>query len=87
MTKTLEKYRKQLDAIDNVAIGLLSERFKITRKIGKFKKENKIPTLDKKREENIYKNLEKKATQFNIDVNMVKDIWKVIMIQSKKEQE
>jgi len=85
LKKDLGVFRKQLDKIDSAIILLIAERFKITREVGKFKKENKLPPLDKSREDLIYEKLESKAIDFNIEPNVLKGIWKVIMTQSKEE--
>ena len=85
LKKDLGVFREQLDKIDSAIILLIAERFKITRGVGKFKKKNKLPPLDKSREDLIYEKLESKAIDFGIEPNVLKDIWRVIMTQSKKE--
>lgn len=85
-TKDLTFFRKQLDVIDNEIVKLLSQRFVITRQVGEFKRKRNIPPLDQARENAIYEKLHQKAIEKNIDPEMLKNIWKVIMTQSKKEQ-
>jgi monofunctional chorismate mutase len=85
MKKDLCYFRKQLDKVDAELIQKLSERFKITRQVGKFKKENNLPPLDKEREKLIYEKIKKEAIKFDLDPDFLKDIWWVIMTQSKKE--
>lgn len=46
----LEEYRASIDNIDAALVFLLSERFKITQKVGYYKKENALPPADKSRE-------------------------------------
>ena len=46
----LLEYRNSIDNIDAALIHLLSERFKVTQKVGHFKKENDLPPADKSRE-------------------------------------
>ncbi len=46
----LREYRDSIDNIDAALVFLLSERFKITQKVGLYKKENDLPPADKARE-------------------------------------
>lgn len=46
----LKEYRNSIDNIDAALVFLLSERFKITQKVGIFKVENTLPPVDKSRE-------------------------------------
>lgn len=81
----LKSFRDELDGIDGQIVSLLSERFRVTREVGKFKKKNKLPPLDQAREDVIYLRLKEKAVRAGIDPQMLQDIWKVIMTQSKRE--
>ena len=47
---TLREYRESIDNIDAALVHLLSERFKITKKVGHYKKEANLPPADKARE-------------------------------------
>jgi chorismate mutase len=46
----LREYRESIDNIDAALIFLLSERFKITKKVGHYKKTHDLPPADKARE-------------------------------------
>lgn len=83
--RNLEFFRKELDKLDGAIVIMLAERFRITREVGKFKKKHNLPPLDKAREEAIYKKLRQKAIEKNLDPQMLEDVWKVLMSQSKKE--
>jgi chorismate mutase len=48
---TLESYRASIDNIDAAIIHLLAERFKITRKVGDYKRVHRLPPADLAREE------------------------------------
>ncbi len=47
---TLKEFRESIDNIDAALVFLLSERFKITKKVGLYKKEKALPPADKSRE-------------------------------------
>ena len=46
----LTEFRESIDNIDAALVHLLSERFKITKKVGLYKKKAKLPPADKSRE-------------------------------------
>ena len=46
----IEEYRKSIDRLDSVLIYTLGERFEKTKKIGKIKAKNNLPTSDHDRE-------------------------------------
>ncbi|MFP4426521.1 MAG: chorismate mutase [Spirochaetaceae bacterium] len=46
----LREYRKSIDNIDAALVFLLAERFRITKKVGYYKKEHDLPAGDPARE-------------------------------------
>ena len=46
----LAKYRSSIDNIDAALIHLLAERFKVTRRVGEFKRDHDLPPADPERE-------------------------------------
>ena len=51
----LHELRTEIDGIDRQIIELLEERAKLTREIGKIKRELNLPVKDEKREEEVLK--------------------------------
>ncbi|WP_326911077.1 chorismate mutase [Sedimentibacter sp. MB31-C6] len=51
----LEKMRNEINELDKEIVRLLEKRFNLVLKVGKFKKDNKLPVLDEKRENLILK--------------------------------
>lgn len=49
----MEDLRKQLDEIDSEMRALFEKRLDVVNKIGQYKKDHKLPILDKKREAEI----------------------------------
>ncbi len=47
----LDKYRIEIDQIDNQILNLLDERFELTKQVGEYKKENNIEVLNSNREQ------------------------------------
>lgn len=46
----LSIYRKQIDEIDEQLVKLLADRFKVTQKVGEYKKLNNLRAVDPDRE-------------------------------------
>jgi chorismate mutase/prephenate dehydratase len=81
---SLEKYRSNIDNIDNEIIKLLEKRKFYSKCIGKIKKEKKIGILFKSRETEILQRLKtksKKLEDWEIDL-----IYKSIFTSSRSNQ-
>lgn len=61
----LEEYRNKIDEIDEKIAQLFQERMETVTKVGQYKKENGIPILNRKREEEV---LEKNANRLREDL-------------------
>lgn len=86
MSDKLEKWRKQIDTIDEKILIFLAQRVEIIQKIGKFKKENKISALDKKRWEDILNSKLKKAEELGLSKRFIADFLNLIHKYSLKIQ-
>ncbi len=63
----LREYRESIDNIDAALIFLLSERFKITKKVGHYKKTHDLPPADKAREREQVNRLRELAKAAHLD--------------------
>jgi chorismate mutase len=81
---SIEKLRKEVDAVDRRLVFLLAERFKITKEIISIKKENGLPAKDKNREGDIVKEASELAEKSGISSKFIADIFKIILRESKK---
>jgi chorismate mutase len=63
----LAEYRRSIDNIDAALVMMLSERFKITQKVGAFKAANGLPPADPQREEEQIARLRQLATDAQLD--------------------
>lgn len=75
--KELASFRKKIDALDKDIMKCLEKRMKLSKDVGKYKKKNKIPITDKKREQVILKKTKSSD---------VKNIYKLIFSLSKRKQ-
>ena len=81
---TLNEARHEIDKIDDELICLLLKRLDLSRAIGKIKKENRRPTIDRAREEEIFNKLKFSAQN---DYEYIEPIFKEILRMSKSAQE
>ena len=82
----LDMLRKQIDECDNSLLELLAQRMRISREIGKFKKENGLTIVQTKRYNEI---LDKRGAQgalCGIDAEFVKNIYEAIHEESVRQQ-
>ena len=63
----LAGYRSSIDNIDAALIHMLAERFRITKAVGTYKAEMKLPPSDPAREERQIERLRKLAEAANLD--------------------
>ncbi len=80
----LDKYRDEIDMLDNQIIKLLDERFKVTKKVGDYKRNNQIKVLNKGREEAIVNRI-KEMNLTNED--QILELYSYMMDVSKRQQD
>ncbi|HWY80041.1 MAG TPA: chorismate mutase [Candidatus Sulfotelmatobacter sp.] len=78
MNKTLENLRKEIDILDEELLNILAKRMDIVYKVGKLKKEQGIPPLDKTRWQQIVDRIIETAKKKNIPETSVKIIYEEI---------
>jgi len=78
---SLDKYRKEIDKIDDSIIELLEKRFNLVVEIGQYKKENNLPVFDAKRESVIKQKFTTKQYQDSLS-----NIYDTILKESKTIQ-
>lgn len=83
----LEKMREEVKKIDSDIIELISKRLKITARIGEKKKESGIPLRNWEVEKKVFDNAEKNALEHGLPPNLVKDILRSMIRESRIRQE
>lgn len=78
MNNKLENLRKQIDAIDKRVLTSLAKRMEIVRKIGGFKKDQRLPAFNKERWEQILKSNLKKGESLGLSKNFVQNLTNLI---------
>ena len=86
MKKKIQKLRAKLDEITKTLINLIAKRKKLVLKLAELKRKNKLPILDRKREREILKEVEKMAKKRELDPVLLKKIIKLLIEDAKKIQ-
>lgn len=86
MKKKIQKLRAKLDEITKTLINLIAKRKKLVLKLAELKRKNKLPILDRKREREILKEVEKMAEKKKLDPVLLKKIIKLLIEDAKKIQ-
>ena len=63
----LASYRRSIDNFDAALIHILAERFRITKAVGAYKAEHRLPASDPRREERQIARLRKLAEEAQLD--------------------
>ncbi len=84
--ENLEDLRSKIDALDRELIEVLTSRMAIVEKIGEYKKENNVTTLQVTRWDEIMKNLMSLAQKMNLSEAYITDLFKIIHEESIRKQ-
>lgn len=84
---TLDDLRKSLDNLDNALMYILSERFRVTDKVGILKKIQGLSSVDPKREARQFERIEKIATDVDLDPAIAKKVLRLIIDEVVKRHE
>ena len=82
----LDKYRKKVDLCDKKLLAALSKRMKLSKAIGKLKREKGLPISDGARELNLMKKRIIDGKRLGLDKKFVKKVFKELLFESKKIQ-
>lgn len=83
----LMEYRNSIDNIDAALVFLLSERFKITQKVGILKAKKTLPAADKSREAKQVARLRELAQEAGLDPALIEQIFKFIVAKVVQNHE
>ena len=75
----IKDLRSKINEIDKKLLDLIIERLQVVREIGREKSEKGIGIIDKNREQEIFKKLIGQAEKQEIDPEIIRKIWKMLM--------
>ena len=79
--RALAEYRQRIDAIDRRMVGLLEERAKAVRQIGRVKRQRGMPIEAPEREQQVLRNV--MAAARSLPPESVKRVWERILTEMK----
>ncbi|MEO5627427.1 MAG: chorismate mutase [Candidatus Saccharimonadales bacterium] len=79
MKQDLADFRKSLDTIDNNLVLLLAERFRVTDKVGQYKKAHNLPPVDPAREAAHLEEIRQLAMEAGLDEDFAQKFLRLIM--------
>ncbi len=83
----IPKLRQRIDEIDNQILMALCVRVKVCEEIGSAKKKQGKPVRDVTRENEVYKRIREKGTEFGLDASQVEAVYREIVNMCSAVQE
>jgi chorismate mutase len=82
----IEKFREEIDIIDQTILELIGKRYAISGRIGEVKRNLNLDVLNKEREKELLSNIKIKARKLNLDEKLIEDVWVRIIKESRRVQ-
>ena len=82
----LTQLREEIESIDREIVELIAQRTYVADTIATVKHEQGLPTTDESQEERVMVRAGENATQFDVDANLVKAMFRLLIELNKVEQ-
>lgn len=83
---TLDELREEIEDIDREIVELIARRTYVADTVAQVKAEHDLPTTDEGQEERVMERAGRNAEQFDVDANLVKAIFRLLIELNKVEQ-
>jgi len=83
---SLDELREEIRAIDHELVELIAQRTYVADTIARVKAEQELPTVDEDQEQRVMDRAGVKAERFDVDANLVKAIFRLLIELNKVEQ-
>jgi chorismate mutase len=83
---TLDELREEIEDIDREIVELIARRTYVADTVAQVKEERDLPTTDESQEEAVMERAGENAKQFDVDENLVKAIFRLLIELNKVEQ-
>jgi len=83
---SLDELREEIRRIDRDLVELIAQRTYVAEAIATVKDEQGLPTTDEKQEQAVIDRAGENAEQFDVDANLVKAIFRLLVELNKVEQ-
>lgn len=85
-TESLSILRQQIDELDNELLEVLNKRMRVSREIGQYKKEHRMPVLQIVRHDEIMQSRVKLASEMGMDPEFMRTVLSAIHEESVRQQ-
>ena len=83
---TLDELREEIEAIDREIVELIARRTYVADTVAEVKSKRDLPTTDESQETRVMDRAGANAEQFDVDANLVKAIFRLLIELNKVEQ-
>jgi chorismate mutase len=83
---TLEELREEIGGIDQELVELIARRTYVAHTIAEVKEQQGLPTVDESQEQQVMDRAGENAERFDVDANLVKAIFRLLIELNKVEQ-
>ncbi len=83
---TIEELREEIREVDQELVELIAQRSYVADTIAEVKAEEGLPTTDERQEQAVMNRAGEYAEQFDVDSNLVKAIFRLLIELNKVEQ-
>jgi chorismate mutase len=83
---SLDELRREIRGIDREIVELIARRTYVADTIAQVKAEQGLPTTDEQQEQRVMDRAGENAKQFDVDANLVKAIFRLLIELNKVEQ-
>ena len=83
---SLEELREEIESIDREIVELIARRTYVAETIADVKDEQGLPTTDERQEQEVMNRAGENAERFDVDPNLVKAIFRLLIELNKVEQ-
>jgi len=83
---TLDELREEIESIDRELVELIARRTYVAYTIAQVKAQQDLPTVDEQQEQRVMDRAGNNAEHFDLDANLVKAIFRLLIELNKVEQ-
>jgi len=83
---SLDELREEIESIDRELVELIARRTYVAETIAAVKDDRGLPTTDERQEQRVMDRAGENAEQFDVDANLVKAIFRLLIELNKVEQ-
>ncbi|USZ68204.1 chorismate mutase [Halorussus salilacus] len=83
---SLAELREEIESIDREIVELIARRTYVAETVAQVKSEREMPTTDEDQEQRVMDRAGENAERFDVDANLVKAIFRLLIELNKVEQ-